>query len=136
IVCLARLTIEFQQIDKRRPPSALPLGMLEMLAASLQVSNTPLAETCWAAFKEVVWDHPLVSPTDDEIMQHNKAALSHAFDHICPPIRVCQMPDCLNQRDSDDIMTLMEPLTGPLCCMSNKRSKVCVLHLFGQYLQM
>ncbi|KAJ6605103.1 hypothetical protein B0H10DRAFT_2077233 [Mycena sp. CBHHK59/15] len=120
MVCLARPTIEFQQIDKRRPPSALPLGMLEMLAASLQVSNTPLVETCWAAFKEV----------------HNKAALSHAFDHICPPVRVCQMPDCLNQRDSDDIMTLTEPLTGPLCCMSNKRSKVCVLHLFGQYLQM
>ncbi|KAJ6608176.1 hypothetical protein B0H10DRAFT_2303529 [Mycena sp. CBHHK59/15] len=41
MVCLARPTIEFQQIDKRRPPSALPLGMLEMLAASLQVSNTP-----------------------------------------------------------------------------------------------
>ncbi|KAJ6536503.1 hypothetical protein B0H10DRAFT_2143365 [Mycena sp. CBHHK59/15] len=89
MVCLARPTIEFQQIDKQRPPSALPLGMLEMLAASLQ--------TCWAAFKEV----------------RNKAALSH-----------------------DDIMTLMEPLTRPLCCMSNKRSKDCVLHLFGQYLQM
>ncbi|KAJ6576352.1 hypothetical protein B0H10DRAFT_2102971 [Mycena sp. CBHHK59/15] len=103
MVCLARPTIEFQQIDKQRPPSALPLGMLEMLAASLQVSNTPLKFLA----------HPLVSPTDDEIMQRNKAALSH-----------------------DDIMTLMEPLTRPLCCMSNKRSKDCVLHLFGQYLQM
>ncbi|KAJ6541139.1 hypothetical protein B0H10DRAFT_1855359, partial [Mycena sp. CBHHK59/15] len=59
----ARPTIKFQRVDKWQPSLAVPLGLLEMLVASLQVSNTHLVETCWSAFKEVVWDHPLVPQT-------------------------------------------------------------------------
>ncbi|KAJ7164484.1 hypothetical protein C8R46DRAFT_901653 [Mycena filopes] len=130
MACLARQTIAFQQVNNRRPPPVLPLPILRTLAASLEVTETRLIQTCWAAFKEILWEHPDVSPTDGEILTYNNAALvngsckrppnsfngnvhrkSIAFRHIYPPVRVCLEPNCSNHRETDDIMTLTEPMT-------------------------
>ncbi|KAJ7106902.1 hypothetical protein C8R44DRAFT_637688, partial [Mycena epipterygia] len=67
----------------RKPPPVLPLAVLQTIAASLMVSDTQLVQTCWAAFKEVLWDHPAVSPTEDEIILYNAAALSHSTCRRC-----------------------------------------------------
>ncbi|KAJ7085416.1 hypothetical protein B0H15DRAFT_910362 [Mycena belliarum] len=111
--CLARQTIAFQQVNNRRPPPVLPPAVLSTLATSLGVANTSLVQTCWAAFKELIWDHPEVSPRDDEIVVYNEAALANgtSFRHIFPPVRVCSDRSCSNHRDTDEIMTLTDPLS-------------------------
>jgi hypothetical protein len=77
MACLARETITFQQINSRRPPPVLPLAILKTISMSLNVADPSLIQTCWAAFKDILWDHPVVSPTDDEITSYNKAALGN-----------------------------------------------------------
>ncbi|KAJ7672974.1 hypothetical protein DFH06DRAFT_979239 [Mycena polygramma] len=109
---LARQRIAFQQVNNRRPPPVLPPAVLETIAAALGVSDTRLVQTCWAAFKDIVWDHPNLSASEDEILAYNNAALSRgtSFRHIFPPVRTCIDPRCTNHNDSDDVMTLTDPL--------------------------
>ncbi|KAJ7670033.1 hypothetical protein DFH06DRAFT_1083660 [Mycena polygramma] len=110
---LARPMIEFQQTDRRTPPEYLHPGLLELLADSLSEPDLNLVQLCWVAFKGIVWDHPEVEPTEEEVQRYNQAALCRgtSFGHLFPPVRVCQDSRCINHRDSDDIMTLTEPLT-------------------------
>ncbi|KAK7001157.1 hypothetical protein R3P38DRAFT_3612695 [Favolaschia claudopus] len=113
MACLARPLIEFQVEDRRRPPDFLHCGLLELLAATVYEQNLDLVQTCWAAFKEIIWNHPEVQPTEEEIKEYNDAALCRgtSFAHLLPPVRVCQDSYCPNYRDSEDIMTLKEPLS-------------------------
>ncbi|KAF7345993.1 hypothetical protein MVEN_01621900 [Mycena venus] len=78
--------------------------MLQILACCLG-TDIGLIQTCWAAFKDVVWNHPDVTATDEEITTYNNAALSR------DTFRVCINPEYENHRDSDNIMTLDHPLT-------------------------
>lgn len=72
---LARPVIESQQSDRRIPPDYLHAGLLELLAGSLSELDLNLIQMCWAAFKEIIWNHPEVEPTEEEAIQYNKAAL-------------------------------------------------------------
>ncbi|KAK6971993.1 hypothetical protein R3P38DRAFT_2751037 [Favolaschia claudopus] len=113
MACLARPLIEFQVEDRRRPPDFLHCGLLELLAATVYEQNLDLVQTCRAAFKEIIWNHPKVQPTEEEIKKYNDAALccGTSFAHLLPPARVCQDSYCPSYRDSEDIMTLKEPLS-------------------------
>ncbi|KAJ7924649.1 hypothetical protein B0H13DRAFT_1601503 [Mycena leptocephala] len=111
MACLARPLIESQETDKRHPPAYLHPGLLELLGGSLSEPDLDIVQLCWAAFKDIIWSHPAVEPTENEILQYNKAALCRAFHHFFPPVRVCQVSGCINHRDSDDTMTLTEPMT-------------------------
>ncbi|KAF8143934.1 hypothetical protein K438DRAFT_1552543, partial [Mycena galopus ATCC 62051] len=93
---LARQSIAFQQVNNKRPPPVLPLTIQEAIADSLAVSDLALIQTCWAAFKEVVWEHPDVCASSDEIALYNNAALHRntSFRHIYPPVRVCSNAEC------------------------------------------
>ncbi|KAF8175032.1 hypothetical protein K438DRAFT_1538916, partial [Mycena galopus ATCC 62051] len=71
MACLARQTIAFQQTNNIRPPPVLPLGVLRILAGSMNISDTSLVQTCWAAFKDIIWQHPAVTPSDEEIALYN-----------------------------------------------------------------
>jgi hypothetical protein len=75
MACLARPLIEFQQKDLRRPPDFLHHGLLELLAVSISETNLSLVQTCWVAFKEIIWTHPEVVPTENEVIKYNNAAL-------------------------------------------------------------
>ncbi|KAK6984438.1 hypothetical protein R3P38DRAFT_3231659 [Favolaschia claudopus] len=113
MACLARPIIELQVEDRRRPPDFLHCGLLELLAATVSEPNLALVQTCWVAFKDIIWSYPEVVPTEEEIRQYSDAALSRgtSFGHLVPPVRVCQDSYCPNYRNSDDIMTLKEPLS-------------------------
>ncbi|KAF8194768.1 hypothetical protein K438DRAFT_1587719 [Mycena galopus ATCC 62051] len=91
MACLARPLIEFQQKDRRRPPDVLHRGLLELLAVSISDTDLNLVETCWAAFKEIIWTHPEVIPTENEVIKYNNAALCRgtSFKNLLPPVRVC-----------------------------------------------
>jgi hypothetical protein len=62
----------------QRSPPVLPPTILKVLAGCLGVSDTDigLIQTCRAAFKDVVWNHPDFTASNEEIMTYNKAALS------------------------------------------------------------
>ncbi|KAJ7168385.1 hypothetical protein C8R43DRAFT_822857, partial [Mycena crocata] len=113
MACFARQTIAFQQVNNQRPPPVLPPAVLQTLATSLGLPETHLIQTCWAAFKEVLWDHPAISASDEEITRYNNAALGNgtSFRHLYPPVRVCINSECTNHRDSDEIKTLTDPIT-------------------------
>jgi hypothetical protein len=70
--------IAFQQVNNQRSPPVLPPTILQVLAGCLGVSDTHigLIQTCRAAFKDVVWNHPDVTAINEEIMTYNKAAFS------------------------------------------------------------
>ncbi|KAJ7454472.1 hypothetical protein FB451DRAFT_1280048 [Mycena latifolia] len=110
---LARESIELSQSDKLQCPEVLPLHILRVLATALGEKDTHLVETCWSAFRELVWSQPLVSPTDEEILAYDDAALHHqtSFRHLYPPVRSCQSSDCSNHRTDENMLTLTEPLT-------------------------
>ncbi|KAJ7239735.1 hypothetical protein C8J57DRAFT_1019287, partial [Mycena rebaudengoi] len=95
---LARPAIEFQQVDKRNPPAVLHPQILETIAASLGVTDINVVSICWSAFKDIIWDHRAVSPTEEEIKIYNDAALDRgtSFHHVYPPVRVCQISGCRN----------------------------------------
>ncbi|KAJ7266822.1 hypothetical protein C8J57DRAFT_1068512 [Mycena rebaudengoi] len=97
---LARPLIEFQQKDRRRLPDFLYHGLLELLAVSISETNLSLVQTCRAAFKEIIWTHPEVVPTENEVIKYNNAALCRgiSFGHLLPPVRVCQDPSCSKHR--------------------------------------
>ncbi|KAJ7279725.1 hypothetical protein C8J57DRAFT_1059057, partial [Mycena rebaudengoi] len=88
---LARPAIEFQQVDRRNPPAVLHPQMFETIAASLGVADINVVSICWSAFKDIIWDHPAVLPTEEEIKIYNNAALDRgtSFHHVYPPVRVC-----------------------------------------------
>ncbi|KAJ7229372.1 hypothetical protein C8J57DRAFT_1019516, partial [Mycena rebaudengoi] len=96
MACLARPLIEFQQKDLRCPPDFLHHGLLELLAVSISETNLSLVQTCWVTFKEIIWTHPEVVPTENEVIKYNNAALCRgtSFGHLLPPVRVCQDPSC------------------------------------------
>ncbi|KAK6974979.1 hypothetical protein R3P38DRAFT_2583040, partial [Favolaschia claudopus] len=50
--CMARDNIAFRQVNNRRPPPVLPADIAQTLASSLNVTDTQLILTCWAAFRE------------------------------------------------------------------------------------
>ncbi|KAJ7690384.1 hypothetical protein B0H17DRAFT_1134408 [Mycena rosella] len=114
MACLARQTITFQQVNNWRPPPAiLPPAILQTISTSLNVSETSLVQTCWAASEDILWDHPVITPSDEDIITYNDAALENGttYSHIYPLVRVCSNPECTNHRNTNDIMTLMGPLT-------------------------
>ncbi|KAJ6455114.1 hypothetical protein C8R47DRAFT_1251149 [Mycena vitilis] len=110
---LARETIEFGQVDREKCPEALPITVLRVLATALGETDTRLIESCWTAFRGLVWSQPCISPTDDEILAYNDAALRHetSFRHLYPPVRSCQHSDCRNSHKDSNILTLTDPLT-------------------------
>ncbi|KAJ7687596.1 hypothetical protein B0H17DRAFT_1136146 [Mycena rosella] len=113
MACLARQTITFQQVNNRRPPPVFPPAILQTISSSLNVSETSLVQTCWAAFKDILWDHPMITPSDEKIITYNNAALGNgtAYRYIYLPVRVCSNPECTNHRNINNIMTLTDPLT-------------------------
>jgi hypothetical protein len=127
MACLAWPLIESQETDKRHPPAYLHPGLLELLGGSLSVPDLDIVQLCWAAFKDIIWNHPAIEPTENEILQYNKVPRylhvlamlcvllinfpCPAFQHFFPPVRVCQVSGFINHRDSDDTMTLTEPMT-------------------------
>ncbi|KAJ7768998.1 hypothetical protein B0H16DRAFT_1781268 [Mycena metata] len=110
---LARETIEVSQRNKLVCPTEIPPHILRTLATVLGEKDTRLTEICWTAFRELVWTQPIISPTVDEILAYNDTALIHqtSFRHLYPPTRSCKTPDCVNHRDDENILTLVEPLT-------------------------
>ncbi|KAJ7761416.1 hypothetical protein B0H16DRAFT_1719581 [Mycena metata] len=113
IASLARETIEVSQRNKLVCPTEIPPHILRTLATVLGEKDTRLTEICWTAFRELVWTQPIISPTVDEILAYNDTALIHqtSFRHLYPPTRSCKTPDCVNHRDDENILTLVEPLT-------------------------
>ncbi|KAJ7663444.1 hypothetical protein B0H17DRAFT_952691, partial [Mycena rosella] len=67
MACLARRTIAFQQVNNRRLPPVLPPAILQTISTSLNVSDTSLVQTYWAAFKDIhiLWDPPVITPSDE-----------------------------------------------------------------------
>ncbi|KAJ7627805.1 hypothetical protein DFH06DRAFT_1272919 [Mycena polygramma] len=110
---LARETIEFAQVDREKCPESLPITVLRVLATALGETDTRLIESCWTAFRGLVWSQPCISPTDDEILAYNDAALRHetSFRHLYPPVRSCQHSGCRNHHEDGNILTLTDPLT-------------------------
>ncbi|KAJ7853159.1 hypothetical protein B0H14DRAFT_3450383 [Mycena olivaceomarginata] len=62
----------------------------------MNISDTRLVRTCWAAFKSIIWKHPPATPSDEEIALYNRAALdtvplfvtfTRPFE--CAPANVC-----------------------------------------------
>jgi hypothetical protein len=74
---LARVSIEFGQRDKSTCPVTLSLSILRILASALGEKDTHLVETCWAAFRQLVWNQPPISASFDEILAYNAASLRH-----------------------------------------------------------
>jgi hypothetical protein len=74
--CVARPLIEFQHKDKSSPPAYLDQGLLMLLGRCISVPNLEIVQICWVAFKDIIWSHPDVVPTENEITQYNEAALS------------------------------------------------------------
>ncbi|KAK6966911.1 hypothetical protein R3P38DRAFT_2815664 [Favolaschia claudopus] len=89
MACLARPLIIFQVEDRRRPPDLLHCGLLELLAAAVSEGNLDLVQTCWVAFKDIIWDYPEIVPTEEEITQYNNAALCHGTVHLWD---ICFLP--------------------------------------------
>ncbi|KAJ7104806.1 hypothetical protein C8R44DRAFT_549732, partial [Mycena epipterygia] len=91
---LARENIEFGQVNRSECPTTLPLQILHLLATALGEKDTCLIEICWSAFQGL----PPVSPTDEEILAFNDAALPNqtSFRHLYPPVRSSQSSDCPN----------------------------------------
>jgi len=74
---LARESIEFSVENRLECPASLPLKIVRVLATALRERETRLIKICWSAFRELVWSQPPISPTDDEILAFNDAALHH-----------------------------------------------------------
>ncbi|KAJ7692857.1 hypothetical protein B0H17DRAFT_1132835 [Mycena rosella] len=116
-----RLFPKFQEVKRKGSRAKLKAlnfhGLNQFLRMACLVMQTiafqQLGQTCWAAFKDILWDHPMITPTDEEIITYNNAALGNgtAYRHIYPPVRVCSNPECTNHRNINDIMTLTDPLT-------------------------
>ncbi|KAJ7674366.1 hypothetical protein B0H17DRAFT_1140615 [Mycena rosella] len=66
-LCMARMArplIEFQQKDRRIPPAYLHPGLLELLAWSISETDLNIVQLCGVAFKDIIWNHPDVLPTE------------------------------------------------------------------------
>ncbi|KAJ6538752.1 hypothetical protein B0H10DRAFT_1856638 [Mycena sp. CBHHK59/15] len=61
---LAKPAIEFTQLDKQACPTSLSPQVLQILAAALEESETNLIEVCWSVFQKLVWNQPVISPTE------------------------------------------------------------------------
>ncbi|KAK7013809.1 hypothetical protein R3P38DRAFT_3575169 [Favolaschia claudopus] len=111
--CMARENVAFRQVNSRRPPPVLPVDIATTLASALNVADIQLIQTCWAAFKELLWDHPAITASSDEIYTYNKAALinSTSYRHIYPPVRACTNPHCSHYRNNHETLTLTDPST-------------------------
>ncbi|KAJ6565532.1 hypothetical protein DFH09DRAFT_870354, partial [Mycena vulgaris] len=93
---LARESIEFEQADKSQCPAKLPINILRILVTALGEKDTYLVGTCWAAFRQLVWNQPPIYASFEEILAYNDASLRHgtSYRHLYPPVRSCQDREC------------------------------------------
>ncbi|KAJ7122671.1 hypothetical protein C8R43DRAFT_899755 [Mycena crocata] len=110
---LARESIKFSQDDRTECLVSLPPRILRVLATALGEKDTHLVQICWAAFRGLVWTQSPVTPTDEEILGYNDAALPHQtfFHHLYPLVRSCHHAYCPNHRTDKNILSLTDPLT-------------------------
>ncbi|KAG1720182.1 hypothetical protein EDB19DRAFT_1930573 [Suillus lakei] len=109
LACMAKPFIRQCMTDIRHPPIHPPEVVVSLLAGALG-QDPPTILTCWVAFRQVIWTHGAVLPTDQEIEAFNRHGLVRGIGYhdLYPPTRVCQRPECVNYRDGDEVATLTD----------------------------
>lgn len=69
--CLAKPAIELYTKDRRVPPMKLPDHILNVLAGVLQCQLKTI-HAYWRGFRNAVWDHGEITPSDSEITRFNQ----------------------------------------------------------------
>ncbi|KAG2743488.1 hypothetical protein P692DRAFT_201886487 [Suillus brevipes Sb2] len=109
LACMAKPFIRQCMTDIRHPPIHPPEVVVSLLAGALG-QDPPTILACWVAFRQIIWTHGAVLPTDQEIEAFNRHGLVHSIGYhdLYPPTRVCQRPECVNYRDDDEVATLTD----------------------------
>ncbi|PPQ67448.1 hypothetical protein CVT26_007242 [Gymnopilus dilepis] len=109
---LVRPTLQASVKDTSCPPDALPRRVLLTLSRALKAS-IPTVEDCWQALKRNVWTSSNIVASVEEIHLLNECGrpFEIGYRHLYPPTRTCRKAGCRNQRDSDEVKTLSEPVT-------------------------
>jgi hypothetical protein len=74
LACMAKPFIRQCMTDIRHPPIHPPEVVVSLLAGALG-QDPPTILACWVAFRQIIWTHGAVLPTDQEIEAFNRHGL-------------------------------------------------------------